>query len=374
MSAQAGKPLTYDASGVATLQVEGGLRGLAGWIHKTFEFNSIKPQLPLGYYANVLPLTADVGLAISTDSVGTKVLIAELLGKFDTIGIDCVAMNANDVLCVGARPVSMVDFIAVEQAAPAFLEELAKGLHEGARRAGINIPGGEVAQVRELIRGAREGTGVELVGTCVGTVHPQRVLIGQDVRPGDVVVGIASSGVHSNGFTLARRVLFEQAKLKLDGRVAELGRTIGEELLLPTHLYCREAVQMLDENLGIKAMLHITGDGLLNLTRVAAPVGFVVDRLLEVPAIFDLIQKSGQVPDAEMFRVFNMGVGFCVVVDPGDVARVVEIAKADGKAAAPVGYAVADDERRVWVTERGLVGRGGSFATSREAAPAHPKA
>jgi phosphoribosylformylglycinamidine cyclo-ligase len=215
MSAQAGKTLTYDASGVATLQVEGGLRGLAGWIHKTFEFNPIKPQLPLGYYANVLPLTAEVGLAISTDSVGTKVLIAELLGKFDTVGIDCVAMNANDVLCVGARPVSMVDFIAVEQAAPGFLEELAKGLHEGARLAGINIPGGEVAQVRELIRGAREGSGFELVGTCVGTVHPQRVLIGQDVRPGDVVVGIASSGVHSNGFTLARRVLFDQAKLKL---------------------------------------------------------------------------------------------------------------------------------------------------------------
>ena len=374
MSAQAGKTLTYDASGVATLQVEGGLRGLAGWIHKTFEFNPIKPQLPLGYYANVLPLTAEVGLAISTDSVGTKVLIAELLGKFDTVGIDCVAMNANDVLCVGARPVSMVDFIAVEQATPGFLEELAKGLHEGARLAGINIPGGEVAQVRELIRGAREGSGFELVGTCVGTVHPQRVLIGQDVRPGDVVVGIASSGVHSNGFTLARRVLFDQAKLKLDGRVAELGRTIGEELLVPTHLYCREAVQMLDEALAVKAMLHITGDGFLNLTRVAAPVGFVIDRLLEVPPIFDVIQKSGQVPDAEMFRVFNMGVGFCVVVAANDAARVVEIAKAHGKAAAPVGYAVAPGERRVWVTQRGLVGQGGTFAPNAEPAPANPAA
>jgi phosphoribosylformylglycinamidine cyclo-ligase len=364
------KPLTYDSVGVETLQVEGGLQELAHWVTKTFDFNAAKPLLPLGYYANVLTLTPEIGLAISTDSVGTKVLVAEELGKFDTVGIDCVAMNANDVLCVGARPISMVDFIAVEHAASGFLGELAKGLYEGARLAGINIPGGEVAQVRELIRGAREGSGFELVGTCVGTVHPQRVLIGQDVRPGDVVIGIASSGIHSNGFTLARRVLFQQAEMRVTDHVPELARSVGEELLVPTHLYVRDVLEMMDAGLALKALVHVTGDGFLNLARVAAPSGFVIDQLLDVPPIFGVIQRRGHIPDAEMFRVYNMGVGFCVVADKSDADRVVEIARRHGKHAAPIGYAVHDPERRVWIPQHRLVGRAGGFVRTQDPVPA----
>lgn len=366
------QPLSYDTAGVQTLQVDGGLRSLAAWVTRTFDFNAAKPLLPLGYYANVVQVTPDLGIAISTDSVGTKVLVAEEVGKFDTVGIDCIAMNANDIVCVGARPISMVDFIAVEQATPEFLGELAKGLYEGARLSGINIPGGEVAQVRELIRGVREGSGFELIGTCIGTVHPQRILIGQDVRPGDVVVGIASSGMHSNGFTLARRVLFQHAKLKVSDRVPELDRTIGEALLQPTHLYVKDAVQMLDENLAIKAMLHITGEGFLNLPRVQAEAGFVIDHLLDAPPICRVIQSRGQLDDAEMYRVFNMGVGFCVVVDPKDAARVVAIAKQHGKHAAPIGYTIADRQRRVWIAERGLVSNDDVFVHTTETPPARP--
>ena len=361
--------LGYDAAGVETLQVHGGLRELAEWVSKTFEFNAARPQLPLGYYANVLPLTPEIGLAISTDGVGTKLLIAQEMEQYDTVGIDCVAMNVNDLLCVGARPISLVDYIAVQQANPNFLGELAKGFYEGACRAGINIPGGEVAQVREMLHGARNGYAFDLVGTSVGIVHPQHVLIGQDVRAGDAIVGIASSGIHSNGFTLARRVLFEQAKLRATDHVASLGRSVGAELLIPTHIYVREVLQMLDEQLAIRAMMHITGDGFLNLPRVAAPVGFVIERLLDVPPIFALIQARGGLDDAEMFRVFNMGVGFCIVVDPADAARVVAVATAHGKAAAIIGYTVADTARTVWVTPKQLVSRDDRFVQSREPVP-----
>jgi phosphoribosylformylglycinamidine cyclo-ligase len=364
---------TYGEAGVEALDVEGGLGELASWITKTFEFHPVKPLLPLGYYANVLPLSPEIGLAISTDSVGTKVLVAEEMHKFDTIGIDCVAMNANDILCVGARPISMVDFIAVERATPGFLGELAKGLHEGARRAGINIPGGEVAQVRELIRGTREGSGFELVGTCIGVVHPKRVLIGQHVRPGDALVGIASSGIHSNGFTLARRVLLGEATLRIEEKLPELERSLGEELLEPTHLYVREAVEMLEAGLSLKAMMHVTGEGFLNLARVAAPVGFVIERLLDVPAIFSVIQARGRIDDAEMFRVFNMGLGFCVVVDPNDADQVAEIAKRHGKVATTIGYAVADPGRRVWIPPRKLISRAGAFVAMNDAPPPCPR-
>jgi phosphoribosylformylglycinamidine cyclo-ligase len=226
--------------------------------------------------------------------------------------------------------------------------------------------------VRELIHGARDGYAFDLVGTCVGTVRLDRILIGQDVRPGDAVVAIASSGMHSNGFTLARTVL-ERAGLRYTDRVPELGRTLGEELLTPTHIYVKESLAMLDAELGVKAFIHVTGDGFLNLTRVEAAVGFVIESLLPVPPIFSLLQKHGEVPDAEMFRVYNMGVGFCVIVDPADAERVVEIAKQHGKPAAVVGYAVDDPQRRVWIPERRLVGQGDTFAASTGPPPSNPR-
>jgi len=353
---------TYDAVGVVVAgRDEQSLGALGQWVTKTFALNAAKPVLPLGYYANVVPVTADLGLAISTDGVGTKILVAQEMGRYDTIGIDCVAMNANDVVCVGARPISMVDYIAVQKADPTLLGEIAKGLYTGAEQAGINIPAGEIAQLREMVHGARDGFGFDLVGTCVGTVPLDRILIGQHVRPGDLVVGLASTGVHSNGFTLARSVLHRRAGLRYDAYVAELGTTLGEALLTPTAMYVKEAVAMLDAALAVKAFIHITGDGFLNLTRVEAAVGFVIDQLLPVPPILELIQRRGDVPDSEMFRVYNMGVGFCVVVAARHAERVIELAARQGKKAAVVGHAVADPARRVWIPQRGLVGCGDTF-------------
>ncbi len=364
--------LTYKAAGVDAKGVESNLQELGKWITGTFAFNPAKPLLPLGYFANVLSLSPDLGLAISTDGVGTKILVAQQMDKYDSIGVDCVAMNANDVVCVGARPISMVDYIAVERLDSRLLGQIAKGLCEGARAAGINIPGGEIAQVREMIRGIAGSYGFDLVGTCVGTVHPEHMIIGQHVRAGDVVVGIAASGLHSNGFTLARRALFDRGKLRVGDALPELGRTVGEELLEPTPLYVRAVLAMLDAGLAVKALIHITGDGLLNLARVAAPVGFVLDHLPDPPPIFSVIQNLARTDAAEMFAVFNMGVGFCVVVAPEDAPRVHDIADVHGHRAATVGYAVADDRRRIWIPQHGIVGHAKRFQPSREGAPANP--
>jgi phosphoribosylformylglycinamidine cyclo-ligase len=361
--------VTYGAVGVDSSREEGSLRELEKWVNQTFKFSAAKPLLPLGYFANVLRLTSDIGLAISTDGVGTKLLIAQDLGKYDTVGIDCVAMNANDVICVGATPFSMVDYIAVQQAEPAFLGQIAKGLYAGAELAGITIPAGEIAQVREMIRGSREGYAFDLVGTCVGTVHPDRLIVGENIEPGDLVVGIRSNGIHSNGLTLARHVLFHQAKLEVSQYIPELGKSVGEELLAPTHIYVKEVVQMLTEGLTVKALIHITSDGFMNLARVKAPAGYVIDKLLESHPIFSIIQERGRVDDAEMFRVYNMGTGFCVVVGPKDADRVTEIVRAYSHQAAVIGYTVSDTRRRVWIPERKLVGEKTSFWPAKDEQP-----
>lgn len=362
----------YDALGVDTLGVEGSLRQLGAVISSTFGYSAAAPLLPLGYFANVIPVSDDLGIAIATDGVGTKILVAQQLDRYDTVGIDCVAMNANDILCVGARPISLVDYIAVQRLDDRQLGQLAEGLRAGAERAAINIPGGEIAQVREMIHGTRDGLGFDLVGTCIGTVHPQKLIIGAAVRPGDVVVGIASTGVHSNGFTLARHALFERGGLAIDAHLPEVGRSVGEELLEPTAIYVRAVTAMLDEEIALHSLAHITGDGLLNLLRISAEMGFVIDSPLPVPPIFAAIAERGGIEPAEMYTVFNMGIGFCVVAAAPDADAIIAIAERHGHRAAVVGYAVADLRRRVWLPRTGLVGEGKVFTPTNECAPAMP--
>ena len=354
--------VTYADSGVVAAAKP--LAGLLSWCSRTLSFRqgTGEPVLGIGYYANVLRIADNLGLAISTDSVGTKVLVAELMRKYDTLGIDCVAMNANDVLCVGAEPLAMVDYLAVQEARPDVLEQIGRGLHEGARQANITIPGGELAQLRDVVAGIRPGEGLDLVGTCVGIVALDRMILGEEMAPGDVVVGLASSGIHSNGFTLARRALFDRAGYRPDQHVEELGRSVGEELLEPTRIYVRPVWQMISEGLPVRALYHITGDGLLNLNRGERPLGFDLEWLPRPQPIFSLIQEHAGVDDAEMYRVFNMGVGFCVVAPPGAVSRIREIAGEHGIEAWELGKVVEDERKRVRLRPVSLVGEGEQFA------------
>src|SRR6266545_581748 len=238
--------LAYQQAGVDTNQASTGLRALLHWVRQTHALRQAvgAVRLPIGYYANVIDIGHGTGLAISTDGVGSKLLVAQLMDTYDTVGIDCVAMNANDILCVGARPLSPVDYLAVQRPDARLLEALGKGLCEGARQANITIAGGELAQIGEMIKGVREGYGFDLAATCVGTVPLDRILVGQDIREGDVLIGLASSGIHSNGLTLARRVFFDQAGWRVEQHIPELGRLLGEELLVPTRIYVREISAM----------------------------------------------------------------------------------------------------------------------------------
>jgi phosphoribosylformylglycinamidine cyclo-ligase len=355
--------ISYADAGVDSDRAESALAGLLTSVRPTFALRQGhgRPLLPIGAFANVLDLGDGKGLAISTDGVGTKALVAQMLGKYDTIGIDCVAMNANDIICVGAEPIAMTDYLAVAVPDAALFTEIGKGLLEGARQAEISIPGGEVAQIGEMIRGAEGGQAFDLVGTCVGTVPTDRILTGQDIRPGDVVLGLASSGVHSNGLSLAREAFFKRAGLKVTDMAPGLERTVGEELLEPTVIYVRFAMDALRSGIPVKAFVHVTSGGFLNLARVTAAVGFDIEALPEAPLVFRLIQEMGNVSDAEMFHVFNMGIGLCVVAPPESASPLRALAEKHGRHATVLGHATADAERVVRVLPVGLEGRGSRF-------------
>ncbi len=357
---------SYTEAGVDVEREETALSRLIETAHETFAFvrEIGKPVLPIGFFANVIDLGHGIGLALSTDGVGTKIIVAQMMQKYDTVGIDCVAMNANDVLCVGARPISLLDYIAVQEANPDLLEHLMRGLKEGARLARIAICGGEIAQVPEMIASERDGWGFDLVGMCVGHVPLDRLIIGRDGTPGDVVIGIGSSGIHSNGLTLARQVLFRQNRYTVDTKFQELGRTLGEELLEPTAIYVPEVVEAVEKGLSIKGLVHVTGDGLLNLLRLETDqpdLGYVIDELPAIPPIFSLIQRSGDIPDQEMFRVFNMGIGFCAVVSERDADTFRDVVRRHGREAYRIGRVVRDPERKVLIRPYGLAGKGNAF-------------
>ena len=348
-------PDRHKEAGVDIAEADAGLARIIARITGTWPktgFGAV--QLPIGYFANVVDI-GGIGLAIATDGVGSKAMIADMARRYDTIGIDCIAMNVNDLLCVGARPVTLVDYVAVEKADAAMLDGIAIGLAEGARQAGISITGGEIAQLRDVVRG------FDLVGTAVGTVALDRIIVGRDIAPGDAVIGIASNGIHSNGMTLTRRVLFDQAGMSLDTHVAELGHTLGDELLRPTFIYVPEILEVLNRIPSVKALAHITGDGLLNVPRVAAEIGFVIDALPPPPPLFGLIERLGGIARAEMFEVYNMGIGFCVTVAEADADATLTILRAHGRNASVIGRAVADPQRSVLLPHENLVGRGKQF-------------
>jgi phosphoribosylformylglycinamidine cyclo-ligase len=354
---------TYEKAGVDTERADLALKGFTEQIRRTWlqhqtGFGAVK--LNLGFFANVIDL-GGIGLAISTDGVGSKVLVAQMMQQYDTLGIDCVAMNVNDLLCVGAKPVSMVDYIAIQDPNPNVMTQIATGLSQGARMANISISGGETAQLPEIVRGYREGEGLDLAGTAIGTVALDKILVGQDLQEGDSIVGIESNGIHSNGLTLARHVLFSRNQFSVESTIPTLPCTLGQELLKPTHIYVPEVLEILDRGVAAKAFVHVTSDGFLNLARVEAKVGFVLDWLPSTPPIFSAIQEYGNVADAEMFHVYNMGIGFCVIVSPSEADDVVSIVESHGKRAHKIGRVIQDPRRRVFIEPKGLVGENKRF-------------
>lgn len=281
-----------------------------------------------GHFAGLIKISPTKAIAISTDGVGSKILVAEAMRRYDTIGIDLVAMNANDIICVGAEPLTMVDYLAMEKPDSEITRELAKGLARGAERAGISISGGELATLPEIVMG------FDIAGVIIGIVDVDKIVTGESIAPGDVVVGLESSGIHSNGLTLARKVLL--GRYDVDTELE--GVNIGEELLRPTKIYVREVLEALGK-VRVKGLANITGGGLGNLTRITR-YGYYLDALPNPKPIFRLIQREGEVSDYEMYRTFNMGVGYCMVVGAEDRDEVIKACKKHGTKAWTIGRVV----------------------------------
>ncbi|MGB7570336.1 MAG: phosphoribosylformylglycinamidine cyclo-ligase [Methanothrix sp.] len=295
--------LTYAEAGVDIHQENRSIEAMKALL-KSRRKGFGAPMTEIGHYAGLLDM-GSFALAMTTDGVGSKVLIANAISKWDTVGIDCIAMNVNDLYAIGAEPIAFVDYLAVEKVDPERAAQIAVGLAKGAEISNMTIVGGETASLPEIIRG------FDLAGTAIGVVDKDRVVTGAKIQEGDVLVGVPSSGLHSNGYTLARRIIAESKYTYFDTMPGG-EKSIGEELLTPTRIY-PEIVELVKE-CDVHGLAHITGSGLLKLRRIS-DLGFEITDPLEPQPVFRFLQEQGGVDEAEMYRTFNMGMGFLVVLD-----------------------------------------------------------
>ena len=300
--------VTYSDSGVDIDLEEITVAKLAEKLKPTLKYRDIITES--GHFAALVKM-GNQAIAMSTDGVGSKILVAKMMEKYDTVGIDCIAMVVNDILCVGAEPIALVDYLAVEEPNPEIATEIAEGLAKGAKLSNIAIIGGETASLPEIVKD------FDLAGTGIGFVDIDKIITGEYITDGDTIIGIKSSGIHSNGLSLARKAIFENNKFDINDFVPNTNVTIGEELLRPTELYVKPIVNLLKENLDIKGLAHITGGGFTNLKRLNKNIGFDVYNLPEPQEIFKLIYNQN-VTLEEMYKVFNMGIGFVVIVSKED--------------------------------------------------------
>jgi len=317
--------LTYKDSGVDIFEEGEAIDQIWRLLPKTFKLNPKAKFLPaISHYGGIVDIgMPDNYLVVTVDGVGSKVLIAEMLEKYDTVGIDCIAMNVNDLICVGAEPLVFVDYFAVEQPNSHMAYQIAQGLVEGAIQSRMAIVGGETATLPDIIRGI-DGKGFDLAGTAIGLVEKEKLLLGDKIRPGDAIFGIESSGLHSNGFSLVRKVLLEKYSIT---EVVD-GINLAEELLRPTAIYVQEVLEIINQ-VEIHGLANITGGAFLKLARLLRQakeeVGVLLDNLPEPPPIFQLIQKEGNISNEEMYQTLNMGIGFCIIAPAAAFSKLKEI-------------------------------------------------
>ena len=307
------KKLTYAESGVDIHQENRSIEAMKA-VLKSRRRGFGAPMTEIGHYAGLLDM-GSYALAMTTDGVGSKVLIANAISKWDTVGIDCIAMNVNDLYAIGAEPIAFVDYLAVEKVDPERAAQIAVGLARGAEISNMTIVGGETASLPEIIRG------FDLAGTAIGIVDKDKVVTGEKIRVGDVLVGVPSSGLHSNAYTLARRIIAESKYTYFDTMPGG-ERSIGEELLTPTRIY-PEIVELVKE-CDVHGLAHITGSGLLKLRRISN-LGFEISEPLVPQPVFRFLQEQGGVDDEEMYRTFNMGMGFLIALDESEAKEACRI-------------------------------------------------
>jgi len=257
----------------------------------------------------------DGALAVCTDGVGSKILLAEELDSIHTVGIDCVAMNVNDLICVGSEPLSFVDYVALDKPDEELMAKIGMGLAEGCRQANCTLSGGETAILPELVRG------FDIAGTSVGYVKQKDIIDGTKISEGDVLIGLKASGPHSNGYTLIRKLF--------DG-----DKEIGKQLVEPTRIYVKEVMELVKQ-IGVHGIAHITGGGLDNISRINGNYQYVIDNPLPVLPVFDWLQEKGNIKDKEMYRTFNMGMGMIIIINKSDADKSISILGDDSQV---IGY------------------------------------
>ena len=306
--------VTYSESGVDISLEEITVSALISKLKETLNYRDIITDS--GHFAALVKL-GDRAIAMSTDGVGSKILVAEMMEKYDTVGIDCIAMVVNDILCVGAEPIAMVDYLAVEKPDPEIAEQIGEGLREGCNQAKVAMIGGETASLPEIVRN------FDSAGTGIGIVDVNNIITGENIADGDVLIGIESSGIHSNGLSLARKVFFQENSYNIDDILPTDPKTsVGEELLKPTIIYVKPIMELLKTDVEVHGLAHITGGGFTNLKRLKNGMSYDIEALPEPKPIFQAMHSLG-VPIEEMYRVFNMGIGFIVVVKAEDKEKTI---------------------------------------------------
>ena len=316
--------LTYASSGVDIDLKSSFIRTVVKELR--FSRRTFRPAIGVGHFTSAIRIGSRL-LTLSTDGVGSKMLIARKLNKWDTVGIDCIAMNVNDTICIGAEPIAVVDYIATPKIEMEIASAIGKGLNRGAARANVTVVGGEVAVLTDMLNE------VDLSGSCLGIVEKKKMVTGNTIRAGDKIIGLASSGLHSNGFTLVRRLL-ENGLLDLDAKIGN--KTLAEIIMSPTRIYVREVLDALRTG-GITGLANITGGGMRNIIRLNDRMHFRIHSLPRIPEIFSLIAETGKVSDREMFQTFNMGVGFIVVCREDSCEKVIKRLKKNGVSAFEIG-------------------------------------
>jgi phosphoribosylformylglycinamidine cyclo-ligase len=310
--------LTYKNAGVDILKIKQSQKAIGKLIESTHNLQKIaKTKHGFGHYAGIVEIPGGNLLATHTDGVGTKVIIANMMKKYTTIGIDCVAMNVNDIICIGATPISFVDYIAANKNNQKIFREIVKGLVSGAKKSMMPIVGGETAIMPDVIAGNEFS--FDLAGMVVGLIPKKNIILGNKIREGDIIIGANSSGIHSNGYSLARKALFKKFTIK--DKIKGVGM-IGDALLAPTEIYVKPVLEII-QKCKVDGLAHITGGSFTKLLRLKE-IGYEIDSLPKLPPIMGLIEEQGVKID-EMYKTFNMGVGFCVIVPKDQVNNALTI-------------------------------------------------
>ena len=296
-----------------------------------------------GLYSLAGHSMSDPMLVSGTDGVGTKLRLAIMMDKHDTIGQDCVAMSVNDILVQGATPLFFLDYIAVGKLDPVKVADIVRGVAKACEESGCALLGGETAEMA----GFYDNDDYDVAGFAVGIVDRPKLITGESIKAGDVILGLPSSGVHSNGFSLVRKIVFDHKQLSMDTKIPEFGKTLGEELLTPTRLYPKAVLPLIEQQL-VKGMVHITGGGFYENTPRSIPDGLCakIDKSsLRTPPIFGMLQRMGSIPEHDMFNTYNMGVGMTMIVAKDDADKALAALKENGQDAYVIGEVVSGEEK-----------------------------